>query len=136
MRLSPHPGQLLEHREVLSSGCSVWSPSGTLPEPLAPGPYTVPWGGTCGPQQPQGRQVWPCSPQDAGVFPWGCASRGFQAGLGWAGGTQATSSRQATRTPSRSEAGLELLTAYYHQLCFLEARFATPARNLGPLFHW
>uniref|UniRef100_A0A8D1ZJN4 Rhophilin Rho GTPase binding protein 1 n=1 Tax=Sus scrofa TaxID=9823 RepID=A0A8D1ZJN4_PIG len=44
--------------------------------------------------------------------------------------------RQATRTPSRSEAGLELLTAYYHQLCFLEARFATPARNLGPLFHW
>uniref|UniRef100_A0A8C3WBG2 Rhophilin Rho GTPase binding protein 1 n=1 Tax=Catagonus wagneri TaxID=51154 RepID=A0A8C3WBG2_9CETA len=44
--------------------------------------------------------------------------------------------RQATRTPSRSEAGLELLAAYYRQLCFLEARFASPARSLGPLFHW
>ncbi|XP_057592796.1 rhophilin-1 [Hippopotamus amphibius kiboko] len=44
--------------------------------------------------------------------------------------------RQATRTPSRSEAGLELLTAYYNQLCFLEARFVTPARSLGLLFHW
>nr|XP_031546301.1 rhophilin-1 isoform X3 [Vicugna pacos] len=44
--------------------------------------------------------------------------------------------RQAVRTPSRSEAGLELLTAYYNQLCFLEARFVTPARSLGLLFHW
>ncbi|XP_061027862.1 rhophilin-1 isoform X8 [Eubalaena glacialis] len=44
--------------------------------------------------------------------------------------------RQATRTPSRSEAGLELLTAYYNQLCFQEARFVTPARSLGLLFHW
>ncbi|XP_055288181.1 rhophilin-1 isoform X2 [Moschus berezovskii] len=44
--------------------------------------------------------------------------------------------RQATRTPSRSKAGLELLTAYYNQLCFLEARFVTPARSLGLLFHW
>ncbi|XP_059757944.1 rhophilin-1 isoform X5 [Balaenoptera ricei] len=43
--------------------------------------------------------------------------------------------RQATRTPSRSEAGLELLTAYYNQLCFQEARFVTPARSLGLLFH-
>ncbi|XP_060978764.1 rhophilin-1 [Dama dama] len=44
--------------------------------------------------------------------------------------------RQATRTPSRSKAGLELLTAYYNQLCFLEARFVTPVRSLGLLFHW
>ncbi|XP_036685778.1 rhophilin-1 isoform X3 [Balaenoptera musculus] len=44
--------------------------------------------------------------------------------------------RQAMRTPSRSEAGLELLTAYYNQLCFQEARFVTPARSLGLLFHW
>lgn len=40
------------------------------------------------------------------------------------------------RTPSRSEAGLELLTAYYNQLCFLDARFVAPAGNLGLLFHW
>uniref|UniRef100_A0A8C6C8M6 Rhophilin Rho GTPase binding protein 1 n=1 Tax=Monodon monoceros TaxID=40151 RepID=A0A8C6C8M6_MONMO len=44
--------------------------------------------------------------------------------------------RQAMRTPSRSEAGLELLTAYYNQLCFQEARFVSPARSLGLLFHW
>ncbi|XP_057353679.1 rhophilin-1 isoform X2 [Manis pentadactyla] len=44
--------------------------------------------------------------------------------------------RQAMRTPSRSEAGLELLTAYYNQLCFLDARFVAPAGNLGLLFHW
>ncbi|XP_010832821.1 PREDICTED: rhophilin-1 [Bison bison bison] len=50
--------------------------------------------------------------------------------------TELTSIWQATRTPSRSKAGLELLTAYYNQLCFLEARFVTPARSLGLLFHW
>ncbi|XP_054446532.1 rhophilin-1 [Pteronotus mesoamericanus] len=44
--------------------------------------------------------------------------------------------RQATRTPSRSEAGLELLMAYYSQLCLLDARFVAPARSLGLLFHW
>ncbi|KAK2495817.1 hypothetical protein MC885_004751 [Smutsia gigantea] len=44
--------------------------------------------------------------------------------------------RQAMRTPSRSEAGLELLMAYYNQLCFLDARFVAPAGNLGLLFHW
>lgn len=45
---------------------------------------------------------------------------------------------QAIRTPSRSEAGLELLMAYYNQLCFLEARFVAPAPagSLGLLFHW
>lgn len=44
--------------------------------------------------------------------------------------------RQAMRTPSRSEAGLELLMSYYNQLCLLDARFASPARGLGLLFHW
>ncbi|XP_058555290.1 rhophilin-1 isoform X3 [Neofelis nebulosa] len=44
--------------------------------------------------------------------------------------------RQAIRTPSRGEAGLELLMAYYNQLCFLDARFIAPTRNLGLLFQW
>ncbi|XP_012608355.2 rhophilin-1 [Microcebus murinus] len=44
--------------------------------------------------------------------------------------------RQAIRNPSRNEAGLELLAAYYNQLCFLDARFLTPARSLGLFFHW
>nr|XP_053786305.1 rhophilin-1 isoform X4 [Desmodus rotundus] len=44
--------------------------------------------------------------------------------------------RQAIRTPSRSESGLELLAAYYNQLCLLDARFVTPTRSLGLLFHW
>ncbi|XP_077703662.1 rhophilin-1 isoform X1 [Canis aureus] len=44
--------------------------------------------------------------------------------------------RQAIRTPSRSEAGLELLMAYYNQLCFLDTRFVAPAGSLGLLFHW
>lgn len=44
--------------------------------------------------------------------------------------------RQAMRTPSRSESGLELLMVYYNQLCLLDARFVTPARSLGLLFHW
>uniref|UniRef100_A0A8C6HS28 Rhophilin, Rho GTPase binding protein 1 n=1 Tax=Mus spicilegus TaxID=10103 RepID=A0A8C6HS28_MUSSI len=44
--------------------------------------------------------------------------------------------RQATRTPSRDEAGLDLLAAYYSQLCFLDARFFSPSRSPGLLFHW
>ncbi|XP_037658559.1 rhophilin-1 [Choloepus didactylus] len=44
--------------------------------------------------------------------------------------------RQAMRTPSRDEAGLELLMAYYNQLCFLDARFFGPAGSLGLFFHW
>ncbi|XP_055482400.1 rhophilin-1 isoform X1 [Psammomys obesus] len=44
--------------------------------------------------------------------------------------------RQATRTPSRDEVGLDLLAAYYSQLCFLDARFFSPARSPGLLFHW
>ncbi|KAM7075237.1 rhophilin-1 isoform 1-T1 [Molossus nigricans] len=47
-----------------------------------------------------------------------------------------TDLRQAMRTPSRSESGLELLMAYYNQLCLLDARFVTPTRSLGLLFHW
>ena len=43
---------------------------------------------------------------------------------------------QAIRTPSRSESGLELLAAYYNQLCLLDARFVTPTQSLGLLFHW
>lgn len=44
--------------------------------------------------------------------------------------------RQATRTPSRDEEGLDLLAAYYGQLCFLDARFFSPARSPRLLFHW
>ncbi|XP_006879497.1 PREDICTED: rhophilin-1 [Elephantulus edwardii] len=44
--------------------------------------------------------------------------------------------RQATRTPSRDQAGLELLMSYYNQLCFVDARFCVPTRSLGLLFHW
>ncbi|XP_047372187.1 rhophilin-1 isoform X4 [Sciurus carolinensis] len=44
--------------------------------------------------------------------------------------------RQAMRTPSRDEAGLRLLAAYYNQLCFLEGRFFSPAGSLGLVFHW
>ncbi|KAG3273477.1 rhophilin-1 isoform X2 [Ictidomys tridecemlineatus] len=44
--------------------------------------------------------------------------------------------RQAMRTPSRDDAGLRLLAAYYSQLCFLEGRFFSPARSLGLVFHW
>ncbi|CAH6791029.1 Rhpn1 [Phodopus roborovskii] len=44
--------------------------------------------------------------------------------------------RQATRIPSRDEVGLNLLAAYYSQLCFLDARFFSPARSPRLLFHW
>ncbi|XP_052016782.1 LOW QUALITY PROTEIN: rhophilin-1 [Apodemus sylvaticus] len=44
--------------------------------------------------------------------------------------------RQATRTPSRDEAGLDLLATYYSQLCFLDARFFSSAKSPGLLFHW
>ncbi|XP_073536175.1 rhophilin-1 [Phyllobates terribilis] len=44
--------------------------------------------------------------------------------------------RQAMRTPSRSESGLELLMEYYNQLYFLEQRFFPPHRSLGVFFHW
>ncbi|KAM4028676.1 rhophilin-1 [Anomaloglossus baeobatrachus] len=44
--------------------------------------------------------------------------------------------RQAMRTPSRSESGLELLMEYYNQLYFLEQRFFPSHRSLGVFFHW
>ncbi|XP_063777278.1 rhophilin-1 isoform X1 [Pseudophryne corroboree] len=44
--------------------------------------------------------------------------------------------RQAMRTPSRSEAGLELLMEYYNQLYFLDNRFVPTNRTLGVFFHW
>uniref|UniRef100_A0A8C5PIM9 Rhophilin Rho GTPase binding protein 1 n=1 Tax=Leptobrachium leishanense TaxID=445787 RepID=A0A8C5PIM9_9ANUR len=43
---------------------------------------------------------------------------------------------KAMRTPSRNEAGIELLMEYYNQLYFLDNRFFPPGRNLGVLFHW
>lgn len=55
---------------------------------------------------------------------------------GLSSGAQPAPAMQATQTPSRDEAGLELLAAYYNQLCFLDARFFSPARGLGLLFHW
>lgn len=51
-------------------------------------------------------------------------------------GAQLDSPWQATRTPSRDEEGLDLLAAYYGQLCFLDARFFSPARSPRLLFHW
>uniref|UniRef100_A0A667YXB9 Rhophilin Rho GTPase binding protein 1 n=1 Tax=Myripristis murdjan TaxID=586833 RepID=A0A667YXB9_9TELE len=44
--------------------------------------------------------------------------------------------RQAMRTPSRNQAGLELLMEYYNQLYYLDQRFFPPHRNLGVHFHW
>ncbi|XP_047443821.1 rhophilin-1 isoform X2 [Mugil cephalus] len=44
--------------------------------------------------------------------------------------------RQAMRTPSRNQAGLELLMEYYNQLYYLDQRFFPAHRNLGVHFHW
>ncbi|NP_001008116.1 rhophilin-1 [Xenopus tropicalis] len=44
--------------------------------------------------------------------------------------------RQAMRTPSRSDAGIELLMEYYNQLYFLDNRFFPPNKPLGVFFHW
>ncbi|XP_031138235.1 rhophilin-1 isoform X2 [Sander lucioperca] len=44
--------------------------------------------------------------------------------------------RQAMRTPSRNQAGLELLMEYYNQLYYLDQRFFPQHRNLGVQFHW
>lgn len=40
------------------------------------------------------------------------------------------------RTPSRNQAGLELLMEYYNQMYYLDQRFFPPHRNLGVHFHW
>ncbi|KAL0165262.1 hypothetical protein M9458_041015, partial [Cirrhinus mrigala] len=42
----------------------------------------------------------------------------------------------AMRTPSRNEAGQELLMEYYNQLYFLDQRFFSPHGSLGVHFHW
>ncbi|XP_019598302.2 rhophilin-2 [Rhinolophus sinicus] len=44
--------------------------------------------------------------------------------------------RQACRTPSRDEAGVELLMSYFIQLGFVESRFFSPTRQMGILFTW
>ncbi|XP_071959182.1 rhophilin-2-like [Antedon mediterranea] len=44
--------------------------------------------------------------------------------------------RQAIKTPSRNDAGVELLLEYYNQLYFIEHRFFPPNRHLGIYFHW
>ncbi|XP_033117233.1 rhophilin-1-like [Anneissia japonica] len=44
--------------------------------------------------------------------------------------------RQAIKTPSRNDAGIELLFEYYNQLYFIEHRFFPPSRHLGIYFHW
>ncbi|KPP61320.1 rhophilin-2-like [Scleropages formosus] len=44
--------------------------------------------------------------------------------------------RQACRTPSRSEAGVELLSRYFSHLDLLEKRFFPPAQHTGIFFTW
>ncbi|XP_053305050.1 rhophilin-2 [Spea bombifrons] len=44
--------------------------------------------------------------------------------------------RQACRTPSRDEAGVELLVGYFQHLGYLENRFFPSCRNMGILFTW
>lgn len=43
---------------------------------------------------------------------------------------------QAMRTPSRTQAGLELLMEYYNQLFYLDQRFFPLHGSLGVHFHW
>ncbi|KAM8945993.1 rhophilin-2 [Pelodytes ibericus] len=44
--------------------------------------------------------------------------------------------RQSCRTPSRDEAGVDLLVGYFQQLGFIENRFFPSGRNIGILFTW
>ncbi|XP_024151014.1 rhophilin-2 isoform X2 [Oryzias melastigma] len=44
--------------------------------------------------------------------------------------------REACRTPSRSEAGVELLEKYYNHLPLIENRFFSPTRQTGIFFTW
>lgn len=44
--------------------------------------------------------------------------------------------RQSTRTPSRTQLGLDLLMEYYNQLYYVDQRFCKPHSHLGALFHW
>ncbi|XP_051235197.1 rhophilin-2 isoform X1 [Dicentrarchus labrax] len=44
--------------------------------------------------------------------------------------------RQACRTPSRNEAGVELLAKYFSHLPLMESRFFSPNRQTGIFFTW
>uniref|UniRef100_A0A8C8R899 Rhophilin Rho GTPase binding protein 2 n=1 Tax=Pelusios castaneus TaxID=367368 RepID=A0A8C8R899_9SAUR len=44
--------------------------------------------------------------------------------------------RQACRTPSRDESGIEMLMSYFTQLGFVENRFFPPIKQMGILFTW
>ncbi|KAB5526036.1 hypothetical protein PHYPO_G00147100 [Pangasianodon hypophthalmus] len=44
--------------------------------------------------------------------------------------------RKACRTPSRNDAGVELLASYFSQLSLLESRFFSPNRPMGIFFTW
>ncbi|KAL4642176.1 rhophilin-2 isoform X2 [Arapaima gigas] len=44
--------------------------------------------------------------------------------------------RQACRTPSRSEAGIELLASYYSHVSLIESRFFSPSGQNGIFFTW
>lgn len=44
--------------------------------------------------------------------------------------------RQACRTPSRSQTGIELLAKYFSHLPLLESRFFSPTRQMGVFFTW
>lgn len=44
--------------------------------------------------------------------------------------------RQACRTPSRDESGIDMLISYFQQLGFLENRFFPSSRHMGILFTW
>lgn len=44
--------------------------------------------------------------------------------------------RQACRTPSRNNSGVDLLANYFSQLSFLETRFFSPTRQIGIFFTW
>ncbi|XP_029979739.1 rhophilin-2 isoform X2 [Sphaeramia orbicularis] len=44
--------------------------------------------------------------------------------------------RQACRTPSRNEAGVELLAKYFSHLPLIESRFFSPTRQTGIFFTW
>ncbi|XP_060767993.1 rhophilin-2 isoform X2 [Neoarius graeffei] len=44
--------------------------------------------------------------------------------------------RKACRTPSRNDAGVELLASYLSQLSLLDSRFFSPNRSMGIFFTW
>ncbi|XP_018426246.1 PREDICTED: rhophilin-2 [Nanorana parkeri] len=44
--------------------------------------------------------------------------------------------RQACRTPSRDESGIDMLISYFQQLGFIENRFFPASRHMGTLFTW